>query len=148
MSKRIFAPIGVAVFIGTMLMMTGCPPKECDGEIWVNAQDLPKLAAPTQLLPEEGEVFETYPRDTTLTWEAIDDAATYDVEIDCYHCCGWDQWCTDLEEPPQTTAIGLTDATYDFSWVGAQPGRWRVRAVRSNGQEGKWSDWREFEYTI
>lgn len=148
MRKHVNFGIGVAVLLGSMLLISGCPPQACDGEIYVNPQDLPKLAAPVQLLPEEGEVFEIFPRATSLTWEAVDGAASYDIEIDCFICCDPDDWCTDIGEPAYSSVTGLTSPQYDFEWVGAQPGRWRVRAVRSNGQEGDWTDWREFVYTI
>jgi hypothetical protein len=36
---------------------------------------------------------------------------------------------------------------FEFNFVGAQPGRWRVAAVLANGEVGVKSEWRTFRYT-
>lgn len=131
------------VAIACAALTSGCPNGECNGTPW-----LPKLAAPAQTAPDDGAIFDQFPRDTTLVWDAVDGAATYDVEIDCFLCCAPDDWCTNIGEPPLYSVSGLAAPQYEFPWVGAQPGRWRVRAVRADGQAGDWSDWREFNYTV
>jgi hypothetical protein len=45
--------------------------------------------------------------------------------------------------PPKET----TSTEYQFDFVGAQPGRWRVSAVDDSGREGPKSDWWTFRYT-
>jgi hypothetical protein len=104
------------------------------------------LSAPRQLSPANGAVFSHYPRTTTLRWSAISGAAKYTVEIDCYHCCQANKWCTDVGRTHKLVP-NLRATTYTLNFVGAQPGRWRVWAVDTAGREGRKSDWREFRYT-
>ena len=108
------------------------------------------LPAPLQISPPNGSVFDHVPRTTTLEWEDVPHDPytdiTYCVEIDCYHCCGWNTWCTDVGVTFYEVVCGLHKTWYTFDFVGAQPGRWRVWAVES-GQEGAKSGWWEFRYT-
>jgi len=102
---------------------------------------------PSQLSPLSGSVFDFYPRDLELRWGAVSwtRPVTYVVEIDCFHCCGYGEWCTDLGETWQleeTTATSLW-----LSWVGAQPGRWRVWCKDDQGKESLKSGWWDFEFT-
>jgi len=104
------------------------------------------LTAPNQLSPNAGAIFNHYPRRTTLQWSAIPGAKSYTVEIDCFHCCQSGRWCSDVGG--RTTVVrNLTRPTYTFSFVGAQPGRWRVWAVDVTGRKGPKSPWRQFRYT-
>lgn len=105
------------------------------------------LSAPVQLSPADGSVFSHYPRSTTLEWSPVAGAATYTVEIDCYHCCVTDRWCSD-SGTPWSIVPGITGTSYAFDYVGKQPGRWRVWAVKASGEEGPKSGWWDFEYTI
>ncbi len=104
------------------------------------------LGPPVQLSPPDGSVFDHYPRTTRLIWEPVPGALIYGVEIDCFHCCAVDQWCTDVG---QTWFIEgeITGTEYVFDFVGAQPGRWRVWIVSADGSEGPKSGWSTFIYT-
>jgi len=104
------------------------------------------LVAPTQLAPKNNEVFNHYPRDTTLQWMPVSGAASYTVEIDCYHCCESNKWCTDVGKTWKVVP-GIEGTTYSFSFVGAQPGRWRVWAIGPGGEVGPKSGWWQFSYT-
>jgi hypothetical protein len=69
----------------------------------------------------------------------------YGVEIDCYHCCESNRWCTDVGETWRVEQVSGTSYTFDY--VGAQPGRWRVWAIdTSTGAQSPKSGWWEFEY--
>jgi hypothetical protein len=104
------------------------------------------MNAPQQLSPADGTVFNHYPRETTRRWSAGSGSTRYVVQIDCYHCCAAGEWCTDAGRPDY--GLNQTAGTqYTFSFVGAQPGRWRVWAINADGQEGPKSDWWEFTYT-
>jgi hypothetical protein len=102
-------------------------------------------SSPVQISPQNGTVFDHYPRTTTLRWNTVAGASSYSVEVDCYHCCVADNWCTDVGEE-WSTYTGVRDNTYTFNFVGAQPGRWRVWAIDSVGNAGTRSEWWEFEY--
>jgi hypothetical protein len=104
------------------------------------------LATPQQTSPANGSVFGHYPRTTTLKWNAVAGAASYTVEVDCFHCCKSGFWCTDVGQQWKVVP-GLTTTYYTFDFVGAQPGRWRVWAVGSGGNESAKSGWWGFTYT-
>ncbi|NYT02808.1 MAG: hypothetical protein GKC10_08665 [Methanosarcinales archaeon] len=105
-----------------------------------------RLPAPVQKSPASESVFSIYPRTTTLRWAPVNGAASYTVEVDCFHCCQSGAWCTDMGETWKVVP-GIADTTYTFDFVGAQPGRWRVWAVDSSGNEGFKSGWWNFRYT-
>ncbi|HRI89565.1 MAG TPA: hypothetical protein PK869_14930 [Candidatus Hydrogenedentes bacterium] len=128
----------VAVLILAPIFFTGCPLCPCEETI--------ALATPVLLSPEDGSVFDTFPRDTTFQWEAVPDAVSYTIEIDCYICCADDEWCADIDDV-YFSQSGIIETEYEYSWVGAQPGRWRVKADSPCG-EGEWSEWFGFAYTI
>jgi hypothetical protein len=102
--------------------------------------------APRQLSPADGATFSSYPRTTTLRWQPLAGAARYSVEIDCLHCCESGRWCSEVGRPWKVVP-NLTTTTYTFNFVGAQPGRWRVWAMDSQGRAGAKSPWRTFTYT-
>jgi hypothetical protein len=101
----------------------------------------PLVAVPTQLSPADGTVFSHDPRYTTLVWSTAAGAAEYQVQTQY-----WDPY----EEGSWQGYAGGTgvDTSFDFLFVGAQPGRWRVRAINADGVLGVWSPWWFFEYTI
>lgn len=102
------------------------------------------LAAPVLLSPASGTVFNNYPRTTTLQWSAVDGAASYTVQI--YYYQPGDTTCTGGAQDYLTPNI--TNTTYTFNFVGAQPGCWRVWAVDAAGRQSPASGWWEFSYTI
>lgn len=105
------------------------------------------LPAPVQISPEDGSVFSSYPRDTTMKWRPVIGAASYTLEIDCFNCCVNGQWCTDTGSEYQVKP-GLTETEGSITFVGKQKGRWRISAVDAEGNEGEKSPWWEFEYTV
>jgi len=106
------------------------------------------LPAPEPLAPPDGSVFDNIPRTIVFEWQPVNEASSYTLEIDCYHCCGRNQWCTDVGQDPAIVKAGLTSASYTLDWwVGAQPGRWRVCAVDARRNEGYRSEWWGFTYT-
>jgi hypothetical protein len=108
------------------------------------------LPAPAQKAPADGSVFNHYPRLTRLEWASVEGAASYAVEVD--FCSGRRKNTADCSNPqplrisanPPTSSIEGT--AYEFHFVGAQPGRWRVWAVDGEGREGFKSPWRLFVY--
>jgi hypothetical protein len=108
------------------------------------------LAAPVQLSPENEVVFDHYPRQTTLKWSPVEGAASYTVEVD--YCDGRTRnkpVCVDPQPLRMTNnppTSGIVSTTYEFHFVGAQSGRWRVWALDKEGREGFKSPWRVFVY--
>ncbi len=72
-------------------------------------------------------------------------AASYTVEVDFCNGRSPTRECTDPyplhRDPPMA---GITATSYTFTFIGAQPGRWRVFAVDSLGRPGFKSPWRVF----
>lgn len=108
------------------------------------------LPAPAQLSPADEAVYEHYPRRTRLEWSPVEGAASYSVEVD--YCLGnrkGQAGCADprphgVKTDPPTS--GIAGTSYEFFFVGAQAGRWRVWAVDAQGREGFKSPWRRFVY--
>ena len=106
----------------------------------------PRPSVPLQVAPPSDSVFDHFPRTTTLEWTDVARAASYVVEIDCFSCCRKNAWCTDIGGLSEVVR-GITDTRYSFKFVGAQPGRWRVWAVDTDGRDGPKTEWRRFRYT-
>lgn len=134
----------------TLRVVTVCD--EQDYPVTIEVTQPQGLPAPKQLSPPNGSVFDHVPRTTTLEWSAVPgDTAyiEYTVEIDCYHCCQINAWCTDVGQTWQVVS-DLYGTSYTFEWVGAQPGRWRVWAMDIKTyppQESPKTGWWEFRYT-
>jgi hypothetical protein len=98
---------------------------------------------PTQQAPANGAIFSNFPRDTTLAWAPVPGVVGYGVEV---QGCAL-PLCTDANAFPYRLEKVTGTASYTFPFVGAQPGRWRVWAVGSNGLESPKSPWWLFFYT-
>ncbi|MCC7177358.1 MAG: carboxypeptidase regulatory-like domain-containing protein [Acidobacteria bacterium] len=103
------------------------------------------LPAPIQTAPLPGAQLSAFPRTTLLEWQAVPGAASYTVEVDFCNGRSPTRECTDPyplhRDPPMA---GITATSYTFTFIGAQPGRWRVFAVDSLGRPGFKSPWRVF----
>ncbi|NEP89604.1 MAG: hypothetical protein F6K18_23745 [Okeania sp. SIO2C2] len=104
------------------------------------------LSAPKLISPVNGTVFNHYPRNTMLRWSPVRGAVSYTVEIDCYHCCQPNQWCSNIGGRTRIVP-NINSTSYRFQFVGAQPGRCRVWAVDTAGRKSPKSSWYEFRYT-
>jgi len=108
------------------------------------------LPAPIQLHPENNEVFDIYPRLTRLEWRAVEGAVSYRVDLDA--CQGHGKRMKSCVDPQTLSLItnrpmrSILDTSYDFNFIGAQWGRWRVWAIDKDGREGFKSPWRYFVY--
>ena len=104
---------------------------------------VPQMPTPVQTNPANNEIFGHYPRYITLSWKQVPAASGYTVEI---AFCNADRvTCSNY------TPVTITDplkSDYTFSFVGAQPGKWRVTALASSGyRNGSPSGWRWFSFT-
>ncbi len=106
-----------------------------------------KGAVPTPELPEDGDVFDHWPRKIELRWDPVNlKNVKYDVEIDAFGAVNAGKWA---EATGQQFMFqhNITKNTLEHNFVGMQRGRWRVRAVVA-GTKCSWSPWSYFKFTV
>jgi hypothetical protein len=104
-------------------------------------------AVPTLRDPLEGDTFDHFPRRTNFRWDPVFcSGVTYQIEIDAFGARVAGKWAA---EAGMTWLVSgsLFDISYEHMFVGAQRGRWRVRA-KVGTIVGPWSDWRYFTYAV
>jgi hypothetical protein len=103
-------------------------------------------AVPIQRDPEDNETFDHYPRTTNFRWDPVDITdVTYSIEVDAFGALSPDKWAAEIGKKGFVQS-GLVENEYEYDFVGAQRGRWRVRA-RIEEIDCPWTDWRYFQYT-
>lgn len=113
-------------------------------------QPFANLPAPVQLGPADQVELNHYPRLTKLEWQPVEGAVSYSVEVD--FCDGRNKKLRECINPQphsfkkDSPPSGIVGTSYEFAFVGSQPGRWRVWAIDNKGQEGFKSPWRTFFY--
>jgi TonB family protein len=100
------------------------------------------LPAPIPISPPDHAMFEGYVRRLTCKWEASPGAVAYLLEWDYMDQGAWHAESSGI--PGTAYEASATEASIEF--IGAQPGRWRVWPVNSNGQRGNPSEWRSFRF--
>ena len=102
------------------------------------------LLKPSLVNPKEGAVFENYPRTAAFSWEPVQWASKYRVDIQCEVKnldSGQVSWI-DYRKLFSTQCHAKID-----NFAGAQRGRWRVTAIDATGVSGQSSEWRTFRFT-
>jgi hypothetical protein len=108
-------------------------------------QPLTNLPAPVLVSPADRIELSTVPRHLRLEWQPVAGAEYYLVEID--FCDGHRVLRECVNPLPLLKGpVKVMDTSYEFNFVGRQPGRWRVWAIDSKGEEGFKSPWRVFIY--
>jgi hypothetical protein len=105
-----------------------------------------KGTVPVPEQPQSGDEFDHWPRKIEFRWRPVNiPGAKYTVEVDAIGAISAGKWA---EEIDRTFAMyhNISGQTHDHSFVGAQRGRWRVRAV-IDGQTCSWSPWSYFTFT-
>ena len=106
-----------------------------------------KGAVPHLELPEKEDIFDHWPRKMQFRWDPVNLLGVkYSVAVDAFGAVNSGKWA---EETGQTflTYHNIGGNTFDHSFVGAQRGRWRVRAKVDNTM-CSWSPWSYFRFTI
>lgn len=106
-----------------------------------------KGAVPHLEQPEKEDLFDHWPRKMQLRWDPVNlPGVKYQVEIDAYGAVNAGKWA---EETNQVFLLyhNVTGNTLDHNFVGAQRGRWRVRA-KIDAQVCAWSPWSYFRFTV
>jgi hypothetical protein len=98
------------------------------------------LPGPELLEPKDGAQFNHFPRTTVLSWNSVSNAASYSVEIES--CTGSGVKNCSLSRFEDN----IRGTRYEFGFVGAQWGRWRVYAVDKDQLSSKPSTWSTFRY--
>ena len=99
---------------------------------------------PSLTAPADRAVFDIFPRTTVLSWTAVNGAASYDIErAFCGNGAPTPEECAWSEYPVANT----TAAAFQFDFIGAQWGRWRVRARFAGDVAGPWTVYRFFFYS-
>jgi hypothetical protein len=132
--------------VNILVFDSSSPPQLRSATFTLEVLDQPtNFTTPLQLSPCDGAVFDHWPRTTKVEWTPVPGAASYTVELDCSGCAG-PGWYSEVRGTPWTLFAGITGPSYTFEFVGAQPGRWRVKAVDQSGGESPYSPWRGFDY--
>jgi hypothetical protein len=102
---------------------------------------------PVLISPPDQTVFGHYPRSTTLAWQIVENATSYLIHVEYTWAGDFEQFGIWNEGDYGLAYINETSTTADiFHFIGAQPGRWRIKA-KKNSDESSWSDWWYFRYT-
>jgi len=102
----------------------------------------PQMETPILTNPADNVVFDQYPRDLTLSWKMVPAAAGYYLEI--AYCQTGEVDCVSY---PAVTITDPLTSDYTFSFVGAQPGKWRVTTLASSPyRNSAASGWRWFTF--
>lgn len=147
--KKVILFLVLSLTLSAVIGLSGCgvggnpvvPPTDEE-----EPPSIPKLIS-----PENGAILNYYPRNLTLDWESSSGSGTitYVLEYgftdsfsheDLYDMGEWGADCT-LFYPLKY----LSETSYSFVFVGAQPGRWRVKAKSEYG-ESEWSKWFYFRF--
>jgi hypothetical protein len=102
---------------------------------------------PQPRTPRTEDVFDHFPRLTHFTWDPIGlPGVVYNVEIDAFGAVAAGKWAAEVGSTFFVSGA-LSDSNFEHVFVGAQRGRWRVRA-KVAGHTCPWSDWQYFKYTV
>jgi len=106
-----------------------------------------KGAVPQLEQPQEEDVFDHWPRKMQFRWDHVNlPGVKYTLEVDAFNAVNSGKWA---EETNQSflTYHNITANTFDYTFVGMQRGRWRVRA-KIDGCLCSWSPWSYFRFTV
>lgn len=102
---------------------------------------------PTPKQPQAHDTFDHWPRKIQFGWDPVNvPGAMYSLEVDAFGAINGNKWA---EATGQSflTLHNISGTTREISFVGAQPGRWRVRA-KIGGRNCSWSPWQYFNFTV
>jgi hypothetical protein len=97
---------------------------------------------PKLIAPENEQKLTVFPRLILYSWQPVDGAARYTVEVEFFDS-STNEW---KPLPAGTGRIESNTTTATSGFVGAQPGRWKVTPINSLNERGQASEWRTFIY--
>jgi hypothetical protein len=102
----------------------------------------PQMETPILTTPAANVVFDQYPRTLTLSWKMVPAATGYYLET--AYCQAGEIDCVSY---PAVTITDPLQSDYTFSFIGAQPGKWRVTTLSSSPYRNSApSAWRWFTF--
>lgn len=102
------------------------------------------VGIPAINLPTNGKVLVDYPRTLAVGWSRVNNAAKYNIQIDCNLCnnkTGWAVIASTTVDAPNNYVSNLFTLPFDSEY------RLRVQTVDQNGRIGNWSDYNYFRFT-
>lgn len=102
--------------------------------------------APELLSPAAGAVGHENPAWIIFRWAPVEGARSYALDVDCFHCCVENRWCSDVNQN-WLQQRDISQPEFAHQWVGNNRGRWRVWAVFPDGSTTERSEWREFGWS-
>ena len=97
--------------------------------------------------PGDGDTFDQFPRRTNFRWDPINiPGVKYTMEVDAFGAVSAGKWAAEVGKSG-IVKTGITSNSREHVFVGAQRGRWRVRA-KVGTIDCPWSEWRYFRYTV
>lgn len=153
----IFSPNSLGSFTADLRVSSNATNTDNKIQIRGTGTQIVSLNAPIQIYPAFSTVFSHFPRTLTLAWNSVTNASSYRVEIDYFEPSvngnsGFWHYDNTGIMLQYFNYIATTNGNtgqqffYTVFGAGAQPGRWRVWAVDSNGNEGKKSPWSTFYF--
>lgn len=111
-------------------------------------------SAPELIAPQSGIRFDLYPRETTVSWHSEQSVDHYLLEVQVLtrgykRLPSGDVVKVGYRWFPHNDGLSsavVRDTVATFYFVGAQPGRWRVRGIFADGRSTPPSAWRTFLY--
>ena len=104
---------------------------------------------PELIIPADGQVFSHYPRVLDIRWHPVSGVypVTYSVELGWFPFPTLDGAPSETEFHNELVATELVGPYFVQTFVGASPGRVRVKAHNERG-ESQWSAYRHFRFTV
>lgn len=113
------------------------------------------LPAPGPKAPAYGAGLRLNRRTIVLEWSPVRGAAGYQVEVEFFYrnsAADYSESAYSKSAPHELTGdppqYGIEETRYEFLFIGAQPGRWRVWALDPKGRAGAKSAWVNFRYPL
>ncbi len=103
----------------------------------------PSLGVPSITQPTNNQTFTNYPRLVVLQWNAVANAQSYEIQVDCRFCRSTDGWQQVGTYTSNQTTFTPPSLPIDTEY------RWHIRALDSSLRSSNWSDYNYFNfYTI
>ncbi|MEM6261536.1 MAG: hypothetical protein AAGI38_03435 [Bacteroidota bacterium] len=137
----------LAACVVSCFLFTGCTePSETSEDVQSETTSSIPPETPVLINPTDRSEFNIFPRDMVFEWEAHpDESVLYHFEVEY----SWNQSdAFGIWGPGNSRNLVremVQGNTYRLTFVGAQPGRWRVKAENQAGASG-WSAWSYFRH--